>query len=184
MSVPIEHQKDYSVYQDDSTLVQAALADPLEFGALYERHCDRIYRYTFVCTGNAEDAADLTQQIFLRALDALRQYQPQRGSFQSWLLRIAHNVAVNFVKRHRSTVAWDLTVELNHPGVGDPELAILRSLLARLDQSKREMVVLRFVSNLSIAEIASIIGKSEAATRKQLTRILQTLKGQYNDIAQ
>jgi RNA polymerase sigma-70 factor (ECF subfamily) len=192
MAVPIENQQDSVMYQDDSSLVQAALKDPIAFGTLYERYCDRIYRYTLVCSGNAEDAADLTQQIFLRALDALHQYRLERGSFQAWLLRIAHNVAINFVKRHRSTSAWDFTMELTQPGLGDPEVAFLRqesfdylrSLLEHLDQNKREMLVLRFVSGLSIAEIASIVGKSEAATRKQLTRILHTLKEQYHDIAQ
>ncbi len=118
MAVPIENQKDCTTYQDDNVLAQAALVDPIVFGTLYERHCDRIYRYTLVCTGNAEDAADLTQQIFLRALDALGQYQPQRGSFQSWLLRIAHNAAINFIKRHRSTVAWDLTIRTESPRSG------------------------------------------------------------------
>src|SRR5579875_2656886 len=126
MAVPIENQKDFSMCRDDSFLVQAALTAPGAFSILYERYCDRIYRYTLVCTGNADDAADLTQQVFLHALKALQQYRPNRGSFQAWLLRIAHNVAVNFIRRHRSTIAWDLTLELNHPGLDDPEVAFLQ----------------------------------------------------------
>lgn len=185
------HSEGENALNSDAALVQSALTDPGAFGTLYERYYQRIYRYLLTCTRNVDDAADLTQQVFLRALAALRQYHPQKGSFSTWLLSIAHHTAVNFVKRYRVREAWNMTDELFHASSTelDPENEILRHealarlhvLFAALDSHKRELLTLRFVSGLTIAEIALVVGKSEAATKKQLSRTLYALKEQYHD---
>lgn len=173
---------------DEAVMVQAAKRNPAEFGVLYEHYREQVYSYLLACTKNVEDAADLTQQVFLQALDALHQYQPHKGSFLAWLFGIAHNAAVNFLRRHRTTMAWNLVPEMHHPTVElDVEAEIVQReatdrlyvLLNALDQQKRELIALRYVVGLTTAEIAVVVGKSEAATKKQLTRILYTLKEQY-----
>lgn len=176
---------------DDSALVREARENPIAFGALYERYRDRIYWYLRTRTGNPEDAADLLQQVFLRALDSLPQFRPQKGPFVGWLFAIARNTAINFNQRNRPTVTWDLVPEALRADDHEPESTVLhredlirlRALFDTLDPDKRELLVLRFVAGLTAREIGVTIGASEAATKKRLARTLQTLKEHYHDSA-
>jgi RNA polymerase sigma-70 factor (ECF subfamily) len=167
-------------------LVRAAQERPEAFAALYERHVDAIYRYLQVRAGT-DEAADLTQQVFLKAFAALPKYKARGLPFSAWLFRIARNLAAD---RHRSRFR---TPEELLPGVAQPgsaanpeETALrtemyerLRSLLVELDLEKRELLALRFAAGLSSRQIAGVTGRSEAAVKKQLTRILRTLKEKY-----
>lgn len=160
------------------------------FASLYERYRDQVYAYLRTRTQSVEDAADLTQQVFLRALDALPQYRGHREGLAPWLFRIAHNSAVDFHRRQHITVSWDLVPETLHPlanedveaGVLHHEAVVrLRILLGQLDQETREMLVLRFAAQLTVAETAAVLGKSEATVKKRLLRIIHRLKDQYNE---
>jgi RNA polymerase sigma-70 factor (ECF subfamily) len=171
---------------DEAALVRAAQERPEAFAALYERHVDAIYRYLQVRAGT-DEAADLTQQVFLKAFAALPKYKARGLPFSAWLFRIARNLAAD---RHRSRFR---TPEELLPGVAQPgsaanpeETALrtemyerLRSLLVELDLEKRELLALRFAAGLSSRQIAGVTGRSEAAVKKQLTRILRTLKEKY-----
>ncbi len=174
---------------DDAILVEAAQRQASAFAPLYDRYRDRIYAYLRLRTLQAEDAADLTQQVFLQAFGALAQYRPQRGTFAAWLFRIARNVATDEARRRRVAIAWDLVPEALQPRADDdPEAAILhaealahlRVVLAACPPSTRDLLALRFTAGLTSAEIAVVVGKSEAAVKKQLTRIVQTVKEQYH----
>lgn len=176
---------------DESALVEAAQDSPTAFGVLYHRYLNRIYAYLRARCANAEDAADLTQQVFLRALDALPSYRGTRdGAFAAWLFRIARNVAVDDHRRHHGTIAWDLLPEALQPAM-EHDLAAdllrreaserLRHLFAQLDADTRELLLLRFAARLSIAELAAVVGKSEAATQKKLFRAIRALKERYDD---
>ena len=176
--------------EDDAALVHAARADPAAFDALYRRYVARIYRYARAHTPGEDDAADLTQQIFLKALDALPRYRERGLPFAAWLFRIARNAAVDAHRRRRPTIAWDHVPEVARPpDAGDPEAAALRReratqlrhLLDALDRDRRELLALRFAAGLPVREIAAVIGKSEAAVKKQLARTLRMLKEQYHD---
>ncbi len=173
---------------DEVALVRAAQAEPTAFAPLYQRYRHRVYAYLRARTRDEEDAADLTQQVFVQALDALPRYRERGATFAAWLFRIAHNTVVNFYRHHRP-VPLDLVPEALHPlteqdlearALRQDDLARLRTLVDALDAAKREMLALRFAGGLTAAEIAVVIGKSEAATKKQLSRTLQTLKEQYH----
>ena len=187
-ALPLEGE--CATVSEEASQVQAAQQDPAAFAPLYRRYQDRVYMYLRTRTESDEDAADLTQQVFLRALDSLSQYRPRRGSFAAWLFRIARNAAIDWQRRQRKTVTWDLLPEALQP-VADHDLeagmlrreaaARLRTLFAELDADKQEILVLRFAAQLTIAEIAAIIGKSEAATQKMLLRTIQGLQESYHD---
>lgn len=160
------------------------------FGALYRQHLHGIYRYLRSRASSDEEAADLTQQVFLKALDALPRYRDRGVPIAAWLFRIARNVATDAHRRRRGTVAWDLLPESLRPidEDTDPEAAVLHAeslarlgdLLAALDPAKRELLALRFGGGLSSREIAAVVGKSEAAVKQQLARTLRSLKEQYH----
>lgn len=175
---------------DEAELVRAAQADPAAFAALYQRYLARVYHYVRVRLSNDEDAADLTQQIFLQALDALPRYEQRGVPFAAWLFQIARHAVADLYRRRRMQPAWDTWPEtLGTQGalqdveallVQRERLARLNALLARLDPMRRELLALRFAAGLSSPEIAQVVGRSHAAVKKQLTRLLQTLKEQYH----
>jgi RNA polymerase sigma-70 factor (ECF subfamily) len=175
---------------DEATLIQAAQRDPAAFGPLYARYLDRIYAYLWLRTAREEDAADLTQQVFVRALDALASYRRQEVPFAAWLFPIARNTAIDWHRRQRPTVPWESVPEVLHPAVeGTVERDLLRqeavahldTLLVALEPETREALLLRFTAQLTLAEIGVVLGKSAEATRKQITRALHRLKEQYDD---
>jgi len=187
----VSHGRDsVSDEADEAAEIQAARAERGAFGALYERYRDRVYAYLRTRTNNAEDASDLMQQVFVRALDALPGYRGQPEAFAAWLFQIARNAAIDHHRRRRETVAWDLLPEALQPvAVGDLEAAVLRRedveelhmVLATFDRDTRELLALRFAARLSIADTAAVVGKSEAAVKQQLARTMRRLKERYHD---
>jgi RNA polymerase sigma-70 factor, ECF subfamily len=177
--------------ESERLVIQAAQEDPAAFGPLYERYRDNVYRYLLSRTGTTEEAEDLLQQVFLRAMDSLPQYHPDKSPFVAWLLGIARNVSIDVHRRHRSTLTWDFVPEVFCTSGSDLEAEVLRheetsqlgTLFTALPADKRELLVLRFAAGLTVREIAAVIGKSDAATKKQLSRTLQSLKEQYHDHA-
>lgn len=169
-------------------LVELAQSNPDEFDRLYQRYMPDIYRYLRVRTADDEVAADLTQQVFLKAFEALPNYRARGIPFAAWLFRIARNALTDSYRRPRGSVSIDgLPEALEQTGEDSPEAAVLRqealtrlrALIATLDSDKRELLALRFAAQLSSREIALVVGKSEAAVKKQLTRTIQTLRRQY-----
>jgi RNA polymerase sigma-70 factor, ECF subfamily len=179
--------------QDEAALIQAAQRDLAAFGRFYARYVDRIYTYLCTRTGQAraEDAADLSQQVFLQALDALPRYRAREGtSVAAWLFSIARNAATDWQRRQRRTVPWEAVPEELHPPAPETadgvalrrdEIAQVQRLLASLDEETREAIVLRFTAQLTLAEIGAVLGISEDAARKRITRALHTLKERYHD---
>jgi RNA polymerase sigma-70 factor (ECF subfamily) len=177
----------------EESLVHAAQADPAAFGPLYERYRDRVYAYLRTRSRSEDDAADLTQQVFVHALDALPRYRARGAPFAAWLLRIARNAAINDHKRHRESIAWDLLPEALHPSRHDgPETEVLQreahsrlwKALTACDASAREVLALHYAAGLSVRETAAVVGRSEAAVKKQLTRTIRVLKEHYYDPTQ
>ncbi|GHO42041.1 RNA polymerase sigma factor [Ktedonospora formicarum] len=171
----------------EAACIEAAKSNPAAFEPLYNRYRERIYHYLHTRVNNDEDAADLTQQVFLMAIDALPRYKQRGIPFIAWLFRIAHHTAVNAARRYKSSVSWDALPEIFHPvSPQSPEdlalkqetLAHLKSLIASLSPDKRELLALRFAAGLSAPQIAAIVGKKPETVKKQITRLITLLKEQ------
>ena len=120
MAAPREDRADG--LNEEFALVQAAQLDPSAFAPLYDRYRHRVYADLRVRLATDEDAADLTQQVFLQALSALPRYRVRSVPFGVWLFRIARNATVDLHRRHRPTVAWESVPEELHPREeADPE---------------------------------------------------------------
>lgn len=176
--------------QDDIRLMRSARSDPRAFGVLYQRHVPDVYRYLRALVGNEDDAADLTQVAFLKALDALPRYKPRGTSVRPWLIKIAHNAAVDASRRERRTITIELLPEMFATAPGsDPEAEAIRNedlgrlsrVLNQLSADKLELLALRFAAGLTNREIAQLRGRSEAAVKKQIFRIIHAVKEQYHD---
>lgn len=173
----------------DDSLVSAVRDGQAGFADLYDHYLPRVYRYLYARVQSPEDAADLTQAVFLRAYTALPRYKSGNTPFVAWLFRIARNAAVDHQRRRRPSVPLEPLAGNLQDHQASPEalalqgerLANLRSLLAGLKPQERDLLALRFAAGLSSSEIAALVGKSEAATKKQLTRTIHALKEYYRD---
>lgn len=158
----------------------------LPFENLYHQYYTRVYRYFRAHLKNDDDAADLTQQVFLQVWIHLSTYQPGRGSFATWLFSIAHHRLIDFFRSIHSSVSWEALYEIATTDLNPEEIVIsteiieqVKELLDALPRSEQRLLALRFAIRLSIAEIARIIGKNEDATKKQLSRLIARLRQQY-----
>ncbi len=158
--------------QDEESLVRRAQQrDQEAFAQLYEEHFDKIYRYVSFRIGDKTEAEDVTQQVFLNALRSISSFKWKGIPFSAWLFRIAHNQVVDYLrKKKRATVPLDESLassEDNPQLVVEQKLDIEQLLLAtkQLTEAQREVVSLRFAGELSIAQVAKVMGKSQGAVK-------------------
>lgn len=173
---------------DDTPLVIAARADPRAFTALYERHCDAVYRYCHVRLGSRELAEDATSETFLKALAGLATYRTtdhpggREGSFVAWLFGIARNVVVDQHRRRRPTSPIDAAGDPADPGLTPEEQALARAEGERLRAAMRALTSeQRAVLDLQLAgltgeEIARALGKSPGAVKMLRFRAVERLR--------
>ena len=158
--------------QDEQNLVyQAQRGDKEAFAQLYESYFDKIYRYIVLKMGNKVEAEDMTQQVFLNALQSISSFKWKGVPFSAWLFRIAHNLVVDYWRKEKK---WDTTsLDDSLASGSNPQLMAERRLsieqvisaTKRLTKAQREVISLRFAAELSIAEVAKVMGKSEGAVK-------------------
>ena len=165
---------------DELALLRAAQTDSQAFGTLYDRYVQRVYRYCYYRTSNASDAEDLTAQIFLAALEALPRYR-QDGHFAAWLFSIARRKLTDHYRRvPHLPLDEALLPPIENDLAFDVENSQRRERLLRqvqhLAEEEQELIYLRYVADLSFAEMASMLRKNEEAVKKTLYRLIARLK--------
>jgi RNA polymerase sigma-70 factor, ECF subfamily len=182
MAVPLTTTLWRKMEHDDRTLILAAQKNPVDFAVLYDRYAQSVYRYFYSRVDSPADAEDLTAQTFLAALESLPRYR-HRGYFSAWLFSIARSKAMDHFRRRKPQVELLETERSDEPDPftrvahGD-EIARLLGLVRSLDEADRELIRLRYVADLSFAEISSLLGKKEDAVKKTLYRLLDRLQNQ------
>jgi RNA polymerase sigma-70 factor (ECF subfamily) len=172
--------------ENEARLVELAMAgDFNSFAALYTCYLDSIYRYIFFRNGDNEDAEDLTEQVFLKAWEALPDYKPVGSSFINWLYRIAHNIVVDHHRRSKLIQFEGLQedgIMIGQPHettldivISKEEIAALAAGIAKLPDEYQQVIILRFIEGLGHAEIAQILKKSEVSCRGIQHRALASL---------
>jgi len=160
------------VSSEESLVRQAIGGDQLAFTKLYDEHFDKIYRYIYFKIRNQAEAEDLTQDVFIKALEAIGSYKWRDVPFASWLFRIAHNKVVDYSRKQarQRNVALNEAIVAN---VGDPvamterkfEIEELAVAMGKLPPAQGEVVSLRFIAGLPIAEVARVLGKREGTVK-------------------
>ncbi len=174
-----------SVDIEDAELVERARSGDSEaFSALMLRHERLVYRVVRAFARNREDALDLTQATFLKAFRALGGFR-RKASFKTWLLRIAHHEGLNWTRdrRHQSgTDVEEVAPRLAQPAeqertlLAEERLGRVRRALAGIHGRYRTAIVLRYLDQLPIREIAAVLGTSEAMTKNLLFRGVRRLR--------
>jgi RNA polymerase sigma-70 factor (ECF subfamily) len=170
---------------EQGLLERASRADPEALGALYDRYVDRIYNYIYHRVGQADLAEDLTAQVFARMLEAIQEGRAWRTSFSGWIYRIAHNLVIDHYRR-RGRAAF-VELEEATPIIADGadpvkkvearlESEYLRAALAKLTEEQAEVISLRFLDEFSIAEVATMMNKTEGAIKALQYRAVLALR--------
>lgn len=158
--------------EDERILVQRAKErDEAAFAKIYERYFDKIYRYLVLKIGDRTEAEDLTQQVFVKAVQQIGTFNWRGAPFSSWLFRIAHNQMVDYVRQRSKRQPVPLDDQI--AGQDDPErktevkidLEKVMEAAKNLTSAQQEVISLRFSADLSTREVAKIMNKSEGAIK-------------------
>lgn len=173
--------------EPDEVLISRAQTDARAFEPLYERYVAQIYAYIYYRIGNVQDAEDVTARTFYQAMTHLHRYTSRGVPFSAWLFRIAHNLVANWHRdsSRRQTFSLDAIVDTPDTTPGLPEQAAdnddaqrLWRVIRRLPPERQQLLVLKFVDELSTEQIAVIMGRSQGAVKALLHRTLITLRQQ------
>lgn len=174
-------------FDADRPAVEAARRDPLAFEPLYRKYVAQIYSFALYETRDHHAAEDLTEQVFLRALQALPRFDDRgegdASTFRTWLFRIARNAIANERRRERRHPEAPLELAAIVRAPDDPAASVVAQdemrrawdAIDRLPDERRRALVLRFVEEMSAREIGEVLGRSEGAVRVLIHRALRSV---------
>ncbi|MCD6550445.1 RNA polymerase sigma factor [bacterium] len=157
-----------------------------EFSKIYDKYINKIYRFIFLKVNSVEIAEDLTSETFLRGWRYFENGK-EIDNFQAFLYRIARNLIVDFyrnkekikiVSAENSGPLPDPRPDPEEKAKNDSDILLIRQALAELKEDYQNMIILHYIEDLPIQDIAQIIGRSEGNTRVMLHRALKALKKQ------
>ncbi len=174
--------------QNEESLVRRAKQrDEQAFAQLYEEYFDKIYRYVTLKIGDRMEAEDITQQVFLNAIKAISSFKWRGIPFSAWLFRIAHNQVVDYLRRKSKRATAPLEESLVASNY-DPQLIVEQRLdterllvaTRKLTPAQREVISLRFAGELSVAQVAKIMGRSEGAVKALQHSAIVALRKEFS----
>jgi len=178
-----EHETTETSSEVQKLVDKAINSDGDAFGRLYDMHIDRVYRHIYYRVGNTADTEDLAQQVFVKAWKAIRRYKKTASPFLAWLIKISHNLVVDFYRSKKSEAYIDFDVVSTKPETDPAHLVEvqfsqqeIRRAINKLHGDQQQVILMRFIEDFLYAEIAAALGKSEGAIRVILHRGLAKLK--------
>jgi RNA polymerase sigma-70 factor (ECF subfamily) len=153
--------------------------DRQALGFLYAHYADNVYGYVRSIVHDHHEAEDVTQHVFAKLINVIGKYEEREVPFFAWILRVAHNVAVDHIRKQQRLIPVE-EVRSSYEGGGDParggQMNALRDALSTLPLAQREVLVLRHFAGLSPPEIATRTGRTEGSIHALHHRGRRTLK--------
>lgn len=174
----------------EDLVVQAQSGKADAFGLIYDKFANQIYRYIYYRVPK-EEAEDITGMVFLKAWEKIHQYIPGKSPFSAWLFRIAHNLVVDNYRFKKDVDFDELNVDIpeqrrEHNPIKMAELNFssdrLRIAISKLKKAYKQVVILKFINELSNPEVAQVMKKSEGSVRILQFRALKALKKELEDL--
>lgn len=159
--------------------------DAEAFGNLYDLYIQKIYRFVMMKVSSKEEAEDISSDVFLKTWNYLIEKKQDRiDSFSGLIYRIARNTLVDFYRKKNTHVEYSLTMFEDVGDAGsfvqaidtDQEILSIMTAVKNLKQEYQELILLKYIEELSISEIAEIVGKSSVNVRVTLHRAMNILK--------
>jgi RNA polymerase sigma-70 factor (ECF subfamily) len=172
---------------DDETLdrlvAEAQRGDPEAFGRIFDAYAGPIHRFIASRVNSPSDAEDLTQIVFVKALEALPRYEARGIPFGGWLFRLARNAIIDQIRTRRDHLSLVTAMTRETEDAGPEAVAALRDdldrvalALADLTDGQREVIELRFFAGLSVYEAAEAMGRQEGTIRGLQFRAIASLR--------
>lgn len=170
---------------EEELLARAIDYDERALGELYDRYEHKIFSYVYRRTNSQPLAEDLTAQVFLKMLEAIRKGKAWHSSFSGWLYRIAHNQIIDYYRRrerrnHASLDDFPMLPNEEDSPVRAAELKLeaerLRIAITRLTEEQAQVVILRFFEGYSISEVSAMMAKTEGAIKALQYRAVASLR--------
>lgn len=174
------------VIESNLDVIDKAISGDIDaFGILYQENVRRIYTYIYYRTGNSKEAEDLTGRVFFRAIKHIKSYKKTSVPFSAWLYRIAHNLVANWYrdnsKKHEIPIDGK-EFALNTPEFPESDLIKKQALenliqaMRKLSNDRQQLIILKFVEDLSNKDIGKVMGRSEGAIKSLYHRTLIEMK--------
>ena len=164
-------------------VAEARSGDEWAFGMIFDHYHEAVYRFIASRVHRPSDAEDLTQLVFVKALEALPRYESRGVPFGGWRFRLARNAVIDFVRTRHEHAELETVAERAHGDAGPDEIAVIRqelnavgAALATLTDEQRETIALRFFAGLSAREAAEAMGKQEGTVRGLQFRAIGALR--------
>jgi RNA polymerase sigma-70 factor (ECF subfamily) len=164
-------------------VAEARSGDTWAFGMIFDHYHEAVYRFIASRVQRPTDAEDLTQLVFVKALEALPRYEARGVPFGGWLFRLARNTVIDHVRTRHDHAELTAAVGQAHGDSGPDEIAVVRqeldavgAALATLTDEQREAIELRFFAGLSAREAAEAMGKQEGTVRGLQFRAIAALR--------
>lgn len=179
----------FSMLDGEEKLIKSAVkGNSSAFGELYDHYQPMIYRFVAVKVPGREEAEDLTHQVFMSAWLSIKSYQHRGYPFSSWLYQIARNQIVDFYRARRNEASIDaidpeffaIPASAEFATPVKLEMESVRSAMKKLKQDYEDIIILRFIEDLSLKETAGILGKTEGAVKLMQHRAMNELKKLLN----
>jgi RNA polymerase sigma-70 factor (ECF subfamily) len=159
-----------------------------EFGRLYEIYLPKIYQYARYRVAGKETAEDLTSDIFNKALDGFKRFDPGKASFGTWIFSIARNTIIDYYRKHAKESIVRNTEPENSLSLDSPEeklsrseeIARLRECILKLNDNEQELISLKFSGGITNREIARVTGLSESNVGTILCRAIRKLRDDFS----
>lgn len=174
---------EHSPIPDSELVTRTKSGDAEAFGMLYERYVDRIFKYIRVRVTEQVIAEDITENVFLRAYEAIERYQERGHAFSAYLYRVAQNHLVDFYRKKKEEspieVADQIIADvpsLDEVLIHSDRVQEAKAALGTLPEDYQEVIRLRVILEMNTAEVAEWLDRSEGAVRVLLHRALNTLR--------
>ena len=176
-----------TVASDSDLMIQLRQGRHAALGELFERHHAALYRFCLRMTGNRSESEDLVQDVFMKMLRHKESFNPDAG-FSPWMYRIAHNVAVDGLRRSSRAPQAEADLDArpaelpasHERFVEREQTALVRRALLDLPPDRREVLLLSRYELKSYEEIAEVLGISVGAVKTRIHRAVKQLRDAYH----
>jgi RNA polymerase sigma-70 factor (ECF subfamily) len=174
---------------EEKLIESAVRGDASAFGALYDHYQSMIYRFVVVKVGSREEAEDITHHVFLSAWQKIEAYKDRGYPFSSWLYQIARNLVIDHYRAKKNDISLEkIDPESSiFPSVAHFDLSLklrvekVHVAIKELKPDYQDVIIMRFVEDLSLKETAAILKKSEGAIKLIQHRAIKELKSKIGD---
>ena len=168
---------------------KAKSGDEKAFSYLYEYYISPIFRFIYFRVKSYEEAEDLTQAVFLKAWNGLPDYKQKKNLFGAWLYTIARNTIIDYWKKKKEWKISDLakdTIKDHREPIYDlieeeEDFRAVKEAISLLTEDQQEVIILKFIEDLSNKEIAKIMNKKQDAIRQLQSRAIKELRKYLNE---